>query len=112
MFEIRSYHYDPSKFNAYKKWALDDAVPFLKANLNIVGFWLDNGKAPEVSGADPAPSKHGAANVTWIIHWESEADRDENFGKIMGGAEWQEIWARHPDADGYLQTESRFADAV
>ncbi|MFT5562604.1 MAG: hypothetical protein ACI9Z9_002488, partial [Litorivivens sp.] len=25
--EIRSYHYDPTQFYAYKKWALDEAVP-------------------------------------------------------------------------------------
>ena len=69
MFEIRSYHYDPAKFDAYKRWAVDDAAPFLKANLNVVGFWLDNGKDIELTGSDPAPQKHGAANVTWIIKW-------------------------------------------
>ena len=34
MFEIRCYHYLPEKFEAYKKWAVDEAVPFLKENLN------------------------------------------------------------------------------
>lgn len=112
MFEIRSYHYDPAQFEVYKKWAIDDAIPFLKANLKIVGFWVDNGKAPELSGSDPLEHKHGSANVTWIIEWASEADREENFGKIMGGEAWQAIWARHPDAGGYLQMEAKFADAM
>ena len=52
MFEIRCYHYDPAKFDAYKRWAVDDAAPFLKANLNVVGFWLDNGKDIELTGSD------------------------------------------------------------
>ena len=43
MFEIRCYHYLPEKFEAYKKWAIDEAVPFLKENLDVVGFWIDNG---------------------------------------------------------------------
>ena len=29
--EIRQYHYDPGKFDAYKVWALKEAIPFLKA---------------------------------------------------------------------------------
>tara|TARA_B110000908_G_scaffold1120_1_gene1413 strand:+ start:3647 stop:3985 length:339 start_codon:yes stop_codon:yes gene_type:complete len=112
MFEIRSYHYDPTKFAAYKKWAVDEAVPFLKANLNVVGFWLDDGSAVELTGSDPTPHKHGAANVTWIIKWESEADRDRGFEEVLGGEGWQDIWSRHPDADGYLQMEARFAEEI
>ena len=112
MFEIRSYHYDPTKFEAYKKWAINDAAPFLKANLKLAGFWLDNGTPPELSGSDPMDLKHGTANVTWIIEWASIDERAEKFGQVMGGEEWQAIWARHPDADGYLQMEARFAEAV
>ncbi|MEH6556924.1 MAG: hypothetical protein V7708_03955 [Oceanicoccus sp.] len=112
MFEIRSYHYDPEKFDVYKKWAVDEAVPFLKANLNIVGFWLDSGKTIELSGSDPAPHKHGVANVTWIINWESEEDRERGFNEVLGGEAWQDIWSRHPDADGYLQMEARFAEEI
>lgn len=112
MFEIRSYHYNPEKFDAYKKWAIEEAAPFLKENLNVVGFWLDNGKAPEVTGGDPTPHKHGVANVTWIIEWDSEEARDQGFKDVFYGEGWQAIWSRHPDADGYLQMEARFADAV
>ena len=112
MVEIRSYHYDPAKFDAYKQWALDEAVPFLKANLNIVGFWLDNGTPPEVAGSNPAPQPIGSANVTWIIEWDSKEARDAGHKEVFGGAGWQDIWSRHPDADGYLQMEARFAEPV
>ena len=112
MIEIRSYHYDPAQFEAYKKWAVDEAAPFLKANLDLVGFWLDNGSAPELSGADPVPHKHGVANVTWIIQWESEEARAKQFKAVFASEGWQDIWSRHPDANGYLQTEARFAEAV
>ena len=112
MFEIRCYHYEPAKFDDYKKWAVDEAAPFLKANLNVVGFWLDNGNAIELTGSDPAPQKHGAANVTWIINWDSEEHRAKGFKEVFEGEGWQDIWSRHPDADGYLQMEARFAEEV
>ena len=112
MYEIRNYHYEPSKFEAYRQWAVDEAVSFLKANLDIVGFWVDNGDAPEVSGSDPAPGKHGAANITWIIRWDSKEARDEGHKLVFGGDGWKAIWARHPDANGYLQMEAKFADEM
>ena len=112
MFEIRSYHYDPTQFEEYKKWALDEAVPFLKANLDIVGFWIDNGDEPELSGSSPDTNKNGTANITWIIRWESREDRERGFKDVLGGEAWGEVWARHPDADGYIQMEARFADEV
>lgn len=112
MFEIRSYHYDPNQFEAYKQWAIDDAVPYLKANLDIVGFWIDNGEAPELSGADPAEHKHGSANITWIIRWDSKAARDEGHKTLFQGDGWQAVWAKHPDANGYLQMEAKFADEL
>ena len=112
MFEIRSYHYDPAKFDAYKAWAINDAAPWLKANLNVVGFWLDNGEKAELSGADPVEHKHGVANVTWIIRWDSRAQRDEQFGEVFTSKGWQEVWAKHPDPDGYLQMEARFTEEV
>ena len=112
MDEIRSYHYDPKKFDAYKKWALEEAVPFLKANLNIVGFWLDSGIPAEVSGRTPMDMPLGSANVTWVIRWDSKEARDRGHKEVFGGKGWQEIWSHHPDADGYLQMEARFAEPV
>ena len=112
MDEIRSYHYDPEQFEAYKKWAVDEAVPFLKANLNIVGFWVDSGTPAEVTGSNPSQMELGSANITWIIRWGSKEARDEGHKTIFGGAGWQDIWSRHPDANGYLQMEARFADEI
>ena len=112
MVEIRSYHYDPAKFAAYKTWAIEEAVPFLKANLNIVGFWLDNGTPPEIGGSNPADMPLGSANITWIIAWDSMEDRAEGHKRVFQGEGWQDIWSRHPDANGYLQMEARFAESV
>lgn len=112
MDEIRSYHYDPEKFEAYRQWALDEAVPFLKANLNIVGFWVDAGIPAEVGGEKPSAMELGSANITWIIRWDSKEARDEGHKAVFGGTGWQDIWSRHPDPDGYLQMEARFADEV
>ena len=110
--EIRLYHYDPKKFQAYKQWALAEAVPFLKANLNIVGFWLDAGEESEISGSNPADQPLGSANVTWIIRWESMQDRKDGHVRVFQSDGWQDIWSRHPDANGYLQMEAKFAEAV
>ena len=112
MFEIRNYHYEPKKFAAYKEWAIKEAVPFLKANLDIVGFWIDNGDKPEVLGSDPDVYKHGSANVTWIIRWGSQEARDQGHKEVFQGDAWQAIWSRHPDANGYLQMEAKFAEEL
>lgn len=63
MFEIRNYHFEPTRFDAYKKWAEALAVPFIRGRWDFVGFWLDNGMAPEYSGSlpldeDVRPGKH------------------------------------------------------
>ena len=56
MFEIRNYHYEPTKFDKYQTWATKEAVPYLREHLDLVGFWMDNGEATEVMGSDPDPS--------------------------------------------------------
>ncbi len=112
MFEIRNYHYDPAKFAAYRTWAIDDAVPFLKSHLDVVGFWISNGEPSEITGRDPAPHKHGSANVTWILRWDSKQARDEGHKRVFQGDGWKAIWAKHPDANGYLQMEAVFTEAL
>ena len=110
MFEIRNYHYQPEKFESYKKWAIDEAVPFLKANLDIVGFWMNNNEAPQISGSSPMDMTIGSANITWIIRWDSMEAREQGHKDVFSSEGWTAIWARHPDADGYLQMETKFAD--
>jgi len=109
--EIRDYHYRPDLFEAYKAWA-EKAVPVLKRHLDVVGFWIDTGEAPEVRGTKQINPGIGQANVTWIIRWESKAERDEELPRALGSDEWRAVWAEHPDPGGYLQLLSRFMEEV
>ena len=47
--EIRDYTFEAETFDAYKIWAEEKAVPWLKANLNVIDFWVDCGIEAEVS---------------------------------------------------------------
>jgi hypothetical protein len=106
--EIRDYTIDGEWFDAYREWAERLAAPWLSANLDVIDFWLDCGLEAEVAGSAPEVPANGQPNVCWIIRWPSKAERDEQFGKIMGSAEWREIWAEHPNPNAYLQTNVRF----
>jgi hypothetical protein len=106
--EIRDYTIESRSFTAYKQWAIDLAAPWLKANLDVIDFWMDDGIEAEVSGSAPNVSTNGQANVCWIIRWPSKAARDEQFGSFPENPEWQEIWAQHPCADAYLHMNARF----
>ena len=112
MIEIRNYHYRPDLFEAYREWAINDAVPFLKEALDVVGFWISNGEAEELTGSDPKEHPHGAANVTWIIRWDSKAARDKAFAEVFGGEGWQAVWDKHPDQNGYLQMQAKFMEEL
>ena len=111
IYEIRDYHYLPEKFEVYKAWG-EEAVPVLKEILDVVGFYVDSGTEPEVSGSNPERPSIGYANITWIIRWESKAERDAKFGDIMSSPKWKAVWAKHPDANGYVQMLSRFTEAM
>ena len=52
----------------------------------------------------------GSANVTWIIRWDSMEARARLWKEVFDAEGWQRIWANHPDANGYLQMEVRFAN--
>jgi len=109
--EIRDYTIDKNWFDAYKKWAVEEAAPWLKANLDVIDFWMDDGIETEVSGSDPQVSPHGQANVCWIIRWPSKAARDEGFAAFASNPEWEEIWAKHPNENSYLHMNARFMRA-
>lgn len=106
--EIRDYTIEPEHFQAYRNWATEFAAPWLRANLDLIDFWMDVGLEAEVSGSNPRVSENGQPNVTWIIRWASKAERDANFRKTMGREEWKAIWALHPCPNGYLQMNARF----
>jgi len=54
-----------------------------------------------VAGSDPHVCPIGSANVTWIIRWESMAQRNEVMKTVFTGA-WESGYAKHPDHDGYF----------
>jgi hypothetical protein len=112
LYEIRNYHYDPAKFELYKQWAIEEAVPFLKANLDIVGFWVDSGDQSEVYGKTPMELPLGSSNITWILRWHDMDDRNAGHERVFKGEGWKAVWANHPDADGYLQMEAKFAEEL
>ena len=109
--EIRDYTIEAASFEAYKQWANEMAVPWLKANLDIIDFWMDCGIEAEVSGSSPQVPSNGQPNVTWIIRWDSIEDRRARFGETMSSPEWKTIWAQHPNENGYLQMNARFLKA-
>lgn len=110
VYEIRNYHYDPAKFDAFSKWFINDAAPFLKANFDVVGIWIGAVDTPVIAGTDPMKLSLGSANATWIIRWESLEERKRIHETVFGSEEWYKIWSNHPDTDGYLQVEVRFAN--
>ena len=112
LYEIRNYHYDPAQFAEYRKWAIEEAVPFLKANLDVVEFWVDSGDKPEISGGARMELPLGSANVTWVIRWHDMEDRKAGHARVFKGEGWKKVWSHHPDPGGYLQMEAKFAEAL
>ena len=110
--EIRDYTFEATTFEAYKKWATELAAPWLKANLDVIDFWVDCDIEPEVKGSNPQVSPNGQPNVTWIIRWNSIEDRHARFASTLASPEWQAIWAKHPNENGYLHMNARFLKAA
>ena len=111
IYEIRSYHYEPSLLADYKTWIEEDALPYLTENLDVVGFWIGSGDPAEVSGK--ALDELGSANVTWIIRWPSMEVRSQERPGVFAADEWKEIASRVPGGrEAYLRVEARFASSV
>lgn len=107
VFEIRNYNFEPSLIAEYEAWARDDALPYIRKNLDVVGFWVYAGIDPELNGAPL--DELGSANVTWIIRWNSKAERDEKMKEVFSGPVWDEIFAKVPGGGkSYLRAEARF----
>ena len=109
--EIRHYHYRTDIFEDYLVWA-EKAVPVLRAHMDILGFWVDQGIAPEITGSQPIDSPIGSANVTWIIRWPDMETRRAGFAAAIASDDWKAVWAEHPDPGGYLQMSGRFMRAM
>ncbi len=112
IFEIRDYTIEADWFPAYREWAVRDAVPWLRTNLDLVDFWIDDGMEPELSGSAPVESPNGQPNVCWIIRWPNREVRDEGFKAFVNDPGWQEVWAKHPNPGSYLQANVRFMRAA
>ena len=70
------------------------------------------GLEAEIAGSDADPSRHGLANVCWIIRWPDRDARDEGYRAFVRDPGWQEIWSRHPNPDAYLEINVRFMRAA
>ena len=110
MHEINSYHFNPETFEEYKTWVINEVVPFLRSNLDLVGFWLDNIEEPELGGPSHKEHDLGPVNSMWIARWESMEERNRVKEEVFSSEEWQQIKSNLPDPDGYLQYETRFTE--
>ena len=110
IFEIRNYHYEPTVIGQYRRWATDKALPYIRAHLDVVGFWVNVDEPPQVGGK-PLDDL-GSATVTWIIRWDDIATRHRVMAEVFGSDEWREIMAANPGQENYHRTEAKFADAL
>ena len=113
MFEIRNYHFEPTRFDEYKEWARTLAVPYLKGKMDVVGFWAINEMAPVYGGSLPQDETVGPANITWIIRWQDRAQRDKRWEELGSDPAWQAILAQVPGGrESYLRIEEKFATEI
>lgn len=113
MFEIRSYHFEPTRFDEYKTWAEMLAVPYIRTRMKLVGFWVSNGMEPEYGGSLPRDENIRPANVTWVIDWSDKAARDRAWTAFRADPGWVAILAQVPGGrPSYLRTEAKFATAI
>ncbi|ARN75870.1 NIPSNAP family protein [Oceanicoccus sagamiensis] len=111
MIEIRNYHIAADAYSAYKHWAEYIAVPYLKQQLPMIGFWLNDNTEVEVLGE--AMDAVGPANVTWILEWDSMEQRNEQMAAAFTGERWDEVFAKLEGGfDIYVRRETRFCRAI
>lgn len=111
IYEVRTYHFDPARFEEYAEVARGEYIRYLREHLDIAGFWIDSGIPAEVRGAEQ--DELGPGNVTWVIRWASKAERDEKLPQVLGTPEWGEIFADIPGGGAsYLRIEVRFMEAL
>ena len=108
--EIRNYHYEPKLMKEYREWATKLALPYIRKNMDLVGFWVNVDEAPQIGGKPL--DELGSATVTWIIRWDDMATRNEVMSKAFATSEWQEIMKGNPGQENYLRTEAKFSEAL
>ena len=111
IYEVRTYHFDPARFEEYAEVAKGEYIRYLREHLDIAGFWIDSGIPAEVRGAEQ--DELGPGNVTWVIRWASKEERDEKLPQVLGTPEWGEIFADVPGGGAsYLRIEVRFMESL
>ena len=110
IYEIRNYHFEPTLMAEYKAWAGDRALPYLRTELDLVGFWTSLDEPALISGA-PLDDL-GSATVTWIIRWPDLATRHERMAEIFATPEWKDIAAGNPGREHYHRIEAKFAEEL
>ena len=110
IYEIHTYHFNPDKFLEYKNWVVNECVPYLRANLDLVGFYIGDVEPPLIDGTTPMKLELGSANAMWIARWESMEVQKKTNETMFSTEEWRRIWADHPDQNGYLHYEHRFTE--
>ena len=111
IYEIRNYHFKPERFEEYKAWAKEQALPFLERELDLIGFWVNTDEENQVTGE--AMDSLGSANITWIIRWPDKKTRDEQFASVFSGQQWTEIFNNVPGGlESYLRMEAKFTEAL
>jgi hypothetical protein len=50
MYEIHDYHFNLDKFEEYKAWVIEEVVPYLRANMDLVSFWVGEVAPSKVGG--------------------------------------------------------------
>lgn len=111
IYEVRSYHFDPARFDEYVEVAKGEYQRYLREHLDVVGFYVGEAAPTQVNGAPQ--DELGSANVTWIIRWDSKEQRDEQWGAVMTTPEWGEIFADVPGGgQSYKRIEVRFMESL
>ena len=110
IYEIRNYHYEPSAIAAYRTWATDIALPYIREHLDLVGFWVNLDEPPEVNGKPQ--DDLGCATVTWILRWDDIETRHSVMRRIFATDEWRSIMGRNPGIENYHRTEAKFAEQL
>ena len=113
LYEIRNYNFEPARIDEYRTWAETLALPRLKQEMDIVGFWINNDMEPEYSGSNPKPDVLGPATVTWIIRWKDRSQRDKVWQALFEDQAWQDVRAQVPGGrESYHRIEMKFCTDI
>ena len=108
IYEIRNYYFEPSLLGDYRIWTTEKALPYLRSNLDVVGFWLSIDEPTEIVGREM--DDLGSATVTWIIRWSDMATRHSRMKEVFGVDAWKAILRSNPGLKYYYRSEVKFAE--